>query len=314
MLAIGIDLGGTNLRWCVVDGSGEIRHRGRRPSPKPVPQVVAALREAVAECREHFPEVAGVGLAVAGTVTEESVSSVNLDWQEVPLARELALGDLPVIVENDMNAGAYGEMRFGGGRGLQNLIFLTVSTGIGAGIIVGGRIYRGANGLAGEVGHTVVDLNGLLCGCGRRGCIEALASRTAIERDIFGEIRGGRSSVITGLVDPDSGLITSGHLAQALQEQDPVVTDVLERAAYHLGIFTGSLVNVLDTECVVYGGGLIEACGEFMLPIIRETAYRHLIRPVSPDKLPILEAALGDNATVIGSAMLASVERLGNGS
>jgi glucokinase len=148
-------------------------------------------------------------------------------------------------------------------------------------------------------------IDGPLCGCGRRGCIEALASRTAIERDIWGEIRGGGTSIITELVDPDDPHIRSGILARALDEGDPVVTMIMGRAAYHLGIFTGSVVNAIDPDCVIYGGGLIEACGDFLMPIIREHTYRYLLRPVEPEHLPILVANLGDNATVIGAAMLA---------
>ena len=123
---------------------------------------------------------------------------------------------------------------------------------------------------------------------------------------ILGENRGGRQSVITEMIDPGSDQITSGTLAKALEMNDGVVMDVIQRAAYHLGVFTGSLVNALDPECIVYGGGLIEACGAIMLPIIRETTYRYLLRPVDPEDLPILQAALGDNAVLIGAAMLAA--------
>ncbi|MCD4684382.1 MAG: ROK family protein [Anaerolineae bacterium] len=177
-------------------------------------------------------------------------------------------------------------------------------TGIGGGIVLDGRLHRGARNAAAEIGHMVMQIDGPLCGCGRRGCIEALSARTAIDRDIWGEVRGGRDSVITELVGA-GGRITSGTIARALEANDPVVVDVMERASYHLGVFTAALVNALDPECIVYGGGLVEACADFMLPIIREATYRYLIRPVYPDDLPILEAALGDNANIIGSAMLA---------
>jgi glucokinase len=170
--------------------------------------------------------------------------------------------------------------------------------------VLNGVLWRGARNAAAELGHMIVMIDGPLCGCGRRGCIEALASRTAIERDIWGEIRGGRHSIIEADT-VHGGDITSGTIEHALEERDPVVTDVMERASYHLGIFTASVVNAIDPACVVYGGGLIEACGGFMLPVIRDATYRHLIRPVDPQKLPIVAAALGDNATVIGGAMLA---------
>jgi glucokinase len=293
MVAIGIDLGGTNLRWCVVDESGEIRHRARRPSPKPVPEVVAALREAVAECRERFPEVAGVGLAVAGTVTEDRVSSVNLDWQEVPLAHELGLDGLPVIVENDMNAGAYGEMRFGGGRGLRNLIFVTISTGIGAGIIVGGRIYRGANGLAGEVGHTVVDLNGLLCGCGRRGCWEMIASGRAHQRRIREAFESGTWANLTE--EP-----TPGQVTDRARSGDRAARALVMRTARYLGIGVTNLVNLYDPEAVIFTGGFArnnwDLIRDYLLNEVREQAFSQ--------RFELRLTTLGDDAGLLGAAGL----------
>src|SRR5439155_1195884 len=168
----------------VIDPSGEIRYQQKAPTPRHLPEKLEAVRGAIEECRERFAEVAGVGVVVAGIVHLGRVTSMNMDWHAYPLGEALALRDLPLVVENDMNAGALGEITFGRARGLQNVIFLTVSTGIGAGIILGGQIYHGANGLAGEVGHTVVDLNGLLCSCGRRGCWEMIASGTAHRRRI----------------------------------------------------------------------------------------------------------------------------------
>lgn len=293
MHAIGIDLGGTNLRWCVVDAEGGICYRARRPSPKPVPEVAAALREAVAECRQQFPDVRGVGLAVAGTVTEGRVSSVNLDWQDVSLASELAIADLPVIVENDMNAGAYGEMRFGGGRGLQNLIFLTVSTGIGAGIIMGSRIYRGANGLAGEVGHTVVDLNGLLCGCGRRGCWEMIASGRAHGRRIREAFESGTWANLTE--EP-----TPGEVTVRAHSGDRAARALVLRTARYLGIGVANLVNLYDPEAVIFTGGFArhnwDLIHDYLLNEVREQAF-------SP-RVELRLTGLGDDAGILGAAGL----------
>jgi glucokinase len=321
LMTLGVDLGGTKILAAVVDQNGRILGTAKRKTraERGVDEVIARIArtagDAVDEAHLDMSIIQAIGIGAPGVADHNTgvlEFAPNLpDWTNVPLGPRLQqmLG-VPVLVENDVNAGTYGEATAGVARGYGSVVGVFPGTGIGGGIVLDGRLWRGARNAAAEIGHMVVLIDGPLCGCGRRGCIEALASRTAIERDIFGEIRGGRSSMITELADPDTGLITSGDLAKALQEQDPVVTDVLERAAYHLGIFTGSVVNALDTECVVYGGGLIEACGDFLMPIIRETAYRYLIRPVSPDRLPILEAALGDNATVIGAAMLASAERL----
>lgn len=293
MLAIGIDLGGTNLRWCVVDETGAIRHHARRPSPKPVAEVVDALRDAVAECRERFPDVCGVGLAVAGTVTEGQVSSVNLDWHDVSLARELAIADLPVVIENDMNAGGFGELRFGGGRGLKNLIFVTISTGIGAGIIVDGRIYRGANGLAGEVGHTVVDLNGLLCGCGRRGCWEMIASGRAHQRRIREAFESGTWANLTE--EPSPGEVTA-----KAHEGDRAARALVMRTARYLGIGVTNLVNLYDPEAVVFTGGFArnnwDLIHDYLLNEVREQAFSQ--------RFELRLTTLGDDAGLLGAAAL----------
>lgn len=316
-ITLGIDLGGTKILAAVVDEQGRIlgeakrKTRAERGVDDVIERIAKTAQEAVANAHLDMTAIAAVGIGAPGVadhLTGVLEFAPNLpDWTNIPLGMRLQqLLGVPVLVENDVNAGTYGEATAGAARGYGSVVGVFPGTGIGGGIVLDGRLWRGARNAAAEIGHMVVLIDGPQCGCGRRGCIEALASRTAIERDILGEIRGGRSSVVTQWIDVEGEPITSGVLARALEEGDPVVTDVVTRAAYHLGVFTASLVNALDPECIVYGGGLIEACGRFLLPIIRNTTYRYLIRPVAPENLPILEAALGDNAVAIGCAMLAS--------
>jgi glucokinase len=293
MLAIGLDLGGTNLRWSVIDETGEIRYHRRERSPRSVPEVVAAIRAAVADCRERFPNVGGVGLAVAGVVIDGQVSSVNLDWQGVDLVGELGIRDMPVVIENDMNAGAYGELTFGGGRGLRHLIFVTVSTGIGAGVIVGGEIYRGAGGLAGEVGHTVVDLNGLLCGCGRRGCWEMIASGTAHRRRIREAFESGTWPNLTEEPTPE-------QVTQRAAAGDRAARALVLRTARYLGIGVANLVNLYDPEAVIFTGGFArqnwDLMVEYLLHEVRDQAFSQ--------RTQLLLTALGDDAGILGAASL----------
>lgn len=314
---LGIDLGGTKILAAVVDHEGRIIGSAKRKThpergvDEVIDRIAKTARDAVAEAHLEMSQIWAVGIGAPG-VADYSAGVIefapNLEnWVNVALGPCLHnLLDVPVFVENDVNAGTYGETAVGAARGYRSVLGIFPGTGIGGGIIIDGRLLRGAHNAGAEVGHMVVMIDGPLCGCGRRGCIEALASRTAIERDIIGEIRAGGSSVISELVDLDAtGQITSGVLKTALDRHDALVSNILERAAYHLGIFTASLVNALDPECIVYGGGLIEACGDFLLPIISDTMYRFLIRPVEPEKLPVLPAALGDNAVLLGAAMLA---------
>jgi glucokinase len=314
-LTLGIDLGGTKILAVVVDETGHIigtskrKTRPERGADEVIARIAKTAVEAVEDARLGLSMIEAAGIGAPGVADHNTgvlEFAPNLpDWVNIPLGPRLGqmLG-VPVFVENDVNAGTYGETAAGVAREFDSVVGVFPGTGIGGGIVLDGELWRGARNAAAEIGHMVVLIDGPLCGCGRRGCIEALAARTAIERDIWGEIRGGRHSVVLETVDP-GGDITSGTIAHALEQRDPVVEDVMERASYHLGIFTAAMVNAIDPACIVYGGGLIEACGEFMLPIIRETAYRYLIRPVDPQKLPILQAALGDNAVAIGGAMLA---------
>ncbi len=314
-LTLGIDLGGTKILAGVVDEHGHIvglskrKTRAERGADEVIERIARTAVEAVESARLEMATIEAAGIGAPGVADHNTgvlEFAPNLpDWLNVPLGPRLSqMLDIPVYVENDVNAGTYGETSAGAAREFDSVVGVFPGTGIGGGIVLNGELWRGARNAAAEIGHMVVLIDGPVCGCGRRGCIEAVASRTAIERDIWGEIRGGRHSVVLENTEP-GGDITSGMLAAALDQRDAVVLDVMSRASHHLGIFTAAVVNALDPACVVYGGGLIEACGVYMLPIIRDATYRYLIRPVDPQNLPILEAALGDNAVIIGAAMLA---------
>lgn len=294
MQAIGIDLGGTNLRWAVVDPAGQILHHHRQPTPRGSRETIRAIREAVASCRAQFPQVAGLGVAVPGVVFGGDVTSTNLDWERFPLARELDIADLPCVVENDMNAGAFGEKAHGRARGMSDVIFLTISTGIGAGIIVAERIYRGSGGLAGEVGHTVVDLNGLLCGCGRRGCWEMIASGTAHRRRIREAFASGTWPQM--LAEPSPAEVT-----RRAASGDRAASALVLRTARYIGIGVANLVNLYDPEAVVFTGGFArgnwDLIADYLLSEVRSQAFSQSTH--------LLLTELGDDAGLIGAASLA---------
>jgi glucokinase len=293
VLAVGIDLGGTNLRWAVIDETGAVRYHERAATPRQLPEKLAAVRSAVRDCRERFPGVGGAGVVVAGIVRHGEVTSVNMDWQDYPLAAALAIPDLPLIVENDMNAGALGETTFGRARGLKDVIFITVSTGIGAGIILGGEIYRGANGLAGEVGHTVVELNGLLCSCGRRGCWEMIASGTAHRRRIREAFGTGTWPNLEEEPSPE-------EVTRRAMDGDRAARALILRTARYLGIGVANLVNLYDPEAVIFTGGFARnnwsLIHEYLLNEVREQAFSQ--------QTELLLTTLGDDAGILGAASL----------
>lgn len=293
MQAIGIDLGGTNLRWAVIADTGEILLHRRQATPRGTEETVAAIREAVASCREQFPDVSGVGVAVPGVVFGGEVTSTNLDWERFPLPRELRIPDLLCVVENDMNAGAFGEKSYGRARGMRDVIFLTISTGIGAGIVVAEQIYRGSGGLAGEVGHTVVDLNGLLCGCGRRGCWEMIASGTAHRRRI-------REAFASGTWPKMTEEPTPAEVTRRAAEGDRAARALVLRTARYIGIGVANLVNLYDPEAVVFTGGFArgnwELIYDYLLAEIRDQSFSQSTQ--------LLLTELGDDAGIIGAASL----------
>jgi len=291
--AIGVDLGGTNLRWAVVDQIGQRLYQDRVPRPHSAEEIIAAIEKAVRECAERFPDVSGAGVAVPGIVCGSWVTSNNLGWHELPLAQALADLPVPVTVLNDMAAGAVGELHFGRARGFRNVIFLTVSTGIGAGIIVDGEVYRGANGLAGEVGHTVVDLNGLLCGCGRRGCWEMIGSGTAHRRRI-------REAFTSGTWPNTDTEPSPEDVTRQARDGDRAARALVLRTARYIGIGVANLANLYDPEAVIFTGGFArnnwDMVYDYLLHEVRDQAFSQNVE--------LLLTELGDDAGLIGAAAL----------
>ena len=310
-LTVGIDLGGTKIAALLLDSAGEILGEVRRPTGAEgglgavLRAIVDSVRDLAGKARGR---IAAVGLGAPGPLNRREgviYQAPNLPgWHDVPVVRLLAaeLGR-PVILENDANAAGFGEWALGAGRGTQDMIYLTVSTGIGGGLILGGRIHHGRDDGAGEVGHMTVLPDGPRCGCGRRGCWEALASGTAIARAAVEGLAGGGESRILELAGGDPSAVDAALVARAAREGDALAWEVLERAFYYLAVGIVNLIHLLNPEAVVIGGGVAKMGEELFGPVRRmvaERAYPAMVRD-----LPIVRAALGDRAGVIGAAMVA---------
>ena len=303
--AIGIDVGGTKTAALLVDRKGGVLAREVRPTPADDER---ATLDAMVEAARALdvPSAAGVGIAAAGMVDRKGTMryAPNLSWRDVALASHVSeqLG-LPCVAENDANAAAWGEYRHGAGRGSSHLLMISVGTGIGGGIVLDGRLHRGANGFAGEIGHVVVEPSGPLCGCGNRGCWEQVASGTAITRT------GRRAAVrhpyssLRELAGGDPRAVTGDIVARAALEGDTVSQGILVEVGFRLGVGIAGLVNVLDPDLVVVGGGASEAGDLFLAPA--RDAYRRSVEGAGhrPD-VPIVQAALGSDAGAIGAAAL----------
>jgi glucokinase len=310
-----MDLGGTKILATVIDSDGRIIGEAKlKTRAKDGPEAVLqrleeSARGAVGQAGVEWQDILGTGIGVPGPVEpEEGIvhHTPNLPgWEDIPLGRQLSemLG-VPVYVENDVNLGTLGEHALGAGRGTRDMVGIFVGTGVGGGLILDGQLRTGFRNAAGEVGHMVVLADGPVCGCGRRGCLEALASRTAIERDIRIGLSTGRESLIPELAGKNASRLTSGVLAKALRANDPLVGEVMRRAQWYLGLMTGSIVNLIDPEMIVFGGGVAEALGEGFVAPIRVTARQHFIQQMGADRIRIVTAQLGDHAAVLGAAVL----------
>ena len=305
MNAIGVDVGGTKIAAGIVTPGGEILDEVRYPTPHSSEKLVETIAGAVSEVRDGS-EVGGVCLAVPGLILAQEnkvVFSPNLRAVEgIPLKDELEprIG-LPLTVENDGNAAAWGEFRFGVGSEAEHLVFVTLGTGIGGGIITHGILMRGAQGSGGELGHVTVQATGPRCACGNRGCLEALASGTAI----------GRRAREVAIEYPDSALgrlaarrqVLGEDVTELAREGDKVALSVLEEAGTWLGVGLAGFVNVFNPEVVAVGGGVMEA-GELILEAARREVHLRA-RPPSRDLAEVKVATLGAKSGVLGAAALA---------
>lgn len=230
-------------------------------------------------------------------------------WDNVPLKEivEREMG-LKTNIINDANAAALGEHQFGAGRGIRNLVYITVSTGIGGGIIIDGKLYAGISGSAGEIGHMTIDVNGPICKCGNTGCLETMASGTAIAKEAQRFITQGSKSIIRGLAEGELQNITAKTISAAAQKGDVLALDIISRAATYLGVGMVNLVNILNPEMIIVGGGMAKMGDMLLDPARQVVAERAFQLPAS--KVRIVPSELGDNAAVLGAA--AYVQRLAN--
>ena len=304
--AIGIDVGGTKTAAARVDAHGTVL--AREILPTPADDMAATLEAMVKTARAVMTSaVRGVGVAAAGLV--ESGTGVlrfapNLAWRDAPLVTHLEteLG-LPVVADNDNTAAAWGEYRFGAGRGYADVLLVGVGTGIGGGIVSGGKLFRGAHGFAGEIGHIVMDPSGPQCGCGNHGCWEQLASGQAVTR-------AGRQAVLdraeTSLIERSGGQaeqVTGSMVTEAAKAGDAVAVSILRDVGHRLGTGIAGLVNILDPEIVVLAGGVVDAGDLLLLPA--RAGFRAAVEAVERrPEVPLVLAELGSDTGVVGAAAL----------
>ncbi|UYM05398.1 ROK family glucokinase [Solicola gregarius] len=311
-LTVGVDIGGTKIAAGVVDEDGRIVVDDVRDTPATDPAALAATVGDLVDDLRRKRDIDAVGIGAAGFV-DASRSTVlfapNIDWADEPLAARVhELVGLRVVVENDANAAAWGEFRFGAGADVDDLLLVTVGTGIGAGIIHAGQLYRGGFGVAAEVGHLRMVPAGILCGCGQYGCWEQYGSGRALVREAGDRIRAGITAAkpLADLAGGDPDAVTGPMVTEAAQAGDPLSIDLIADAGSWVGQGLASLAAVLDPTTIAIGGGVAAASDLLMQPV-QEAFVRHLSAGSSRPHAELRLATLGNEAGLVGAADLARI-------
>jgi glucokinase len=305
---IGVDLGGTNLRVAVVDAAGTILDEEHSPTPKDWPSLVDALADAVGQFLKDDDEIGAVGMGAAGLVDREGTVhyAPNIPMLvDAPLGGELATRlAVPVIVDNDANVAAWGEVCHGAAKGARDALVITLGTGVGGGIVLDGRIYRGAHGFAAEVGHWQVDPHGAMCACGEVGHWESTASGTALGRMARERAAAGEAPGVLARANGDIGQVSGRMVGDSARAGEADGLAILGDYAHNVAIGFAGLANILDPEVIVVSGGLVEL-GDLLFDPLHAAFLGHLEGSAHRPAVPVLPAALGEQSGVIGAAALA---------
>ncbi|WP_066636664.1 ROK family glucokinase [Serinicoccus hydrothermalis] len=313
-ICVGVDIGGTKIAASAVS-DGKILEQALRETPAQAPDdIVAAVGDVVRELQERLGEdrpVEAVGVACAGFIDRSGdvvVFAPNLAWRDEPLRARLeeATG-LPVVLENDANAAAWGEFRFGAARDVEEMVLITLGTGVGGGIVVDGELVRGSHGMGAEVGHMRMVPDGHRCGCGNKGCWEVYASGSALVREARDLVAGGspHAGALADACGGDPKELSGVLVTTVAQEGDPAAQELLEDVGRWAGEGLASLAAILDPGLMVIGGG-VSAAGDLVLAPARRAFARNLTGRGHRDVTPVVLAELGNDAGMIGAADLAS--------
>jgi glucokinase len=311
---LAIDLGGTKIMVAIISHQGQVVAKEYYPTlagegPQSViDRILSAIDQLLKVRSMDLSQLHSMSIAAAGAIDLDKglvTLSPNLpDWLDIPL-RDIVSGKYKVktYIINDASAAALGEHHFGAGEGVNNLIYLTVGTGIGGGIIINGELYLGPSGSAGEIGHITIDVNGPRCSCGNIGCLEMLASGTAMAREAIKRISRGEKSILTEMVEGKIENITAEKVEAAARGGDSLASEVISQAATYLGVGMVNLVNIFNPEMIIVGGGVAQM-GDLLLDPARQVVKERAFQ-LSAQVVRVVPAQLGSDAGVLGAAVFA---------
>ncbi len=310
--SIGIDLGGTKILIALVNKeTGEIIDHVKKKTKKDkgpkniVKKMVEGIKELLENCSADINDISSIGVGAAGQIDRKNgiiIAAPNLDCYDLNIKKILSEHfPIPVFVGNDVEIATIGEQKFGAGKNCDDFVCIFVGTGVGSSIVKEGEIIIGATGTAGEIGHMIVDLNGRPCACGAHGCLEAYASRSAIEKRIEGALKKGRKSCILDYLETGKS-ITSSMIEKSIEREDELVLQCVTEASEYLSGGIASIINFINPKLIILGGGLIEAVDFFYQKTIKKAKAKSL--PVPAEKIEFKKAMLGDYSGVTGAAFL----------
>ncbi|MCG1011334.1 ROK family protein [Tepidanaerobacter sp. GT38] len=312
-LVVGLDLGGTKIATCVMNEDGEILKKvtlstlAHEGPDAVIGRIIESIYDVIRLANINKEDILAIGVGVPGPLDSEKgliKNPPNLPgWVEVPL-RDILYKEfkVPLAIENDANAAALGENIYGSGKGIKNFMYITISTGIGGGVVVNGKLLKGASGNAAEIGHTTINFEGPLCGCGNRGCWEAYASGTALARFAREGIKNGIKTIIKDIVDRE-GHIKAEHVFTAAKQGDKFAKELVDMEGFYLGVGLANMANSFNPNCIAIGGGITNQWDMFyehMISIMQERALK-----ANVEGLKVVKATLGPDVGVIGAATLA---------
>jgi glucokinase len=305
--SVGIDIGGTKILMTLIDDEGKVYKKGyiKTGNTEEGDRIIDDIKRIFYELIKGY-EIKSVGVGCAGFIDYKNGfvrKSPNIKFLvDFPLKKVLENElQLPVFIDNDVKMGAVGEMFFGEGKNTDFFIFITLGTGIGGAIVYKGKILRGVDNLAGEIGHITLDRDGPVCGCGKKGCFEKISSGVAIKDYVLNEIKKGRDSKILDIVDKDLNKIDTPLIIELAFDNDPLCLEAVNIATENIGLVTSFLINILNPEKIIFGGGLTYGLGYFFDNIIKYSSIYSLKIPF--DKVKILKSKLKDDATSIGAGI-----------
>jgi len=307
---IALDVGGTKVLGVLFDKKRKIVHQVKvktkaEEGKKVVFEQICFVIDELLKFNKK--PVSAIGAGVPGIIEKSGniAFSPNIPWKNYNLKEKLEKKyKIATYIGNDVNTGVLGEWKFGAGKKSKNIIGMFLGTGIGGGLIINGKLHEGETGAAGEIGHICINPQGPYCGCGSRGCLEAYASKKALIKEIHAQIRRGKKSILSDALKENPDVLKSNALKKAYLKKDKLAVELIENMCLSLAVGTASLLNILNAEKVIFGGGVIEALGDIIIPKIRKYAKRYAM-PKILESSTFLAAALKDYSVIYGALYLA---------